>query len=98
MASLIMLIFWEVWNERNAIVFSRHQSTVCMVINKIKAIRRRGRSNRATGQTIRSKPGLALGRDRAGRVLVMQYMAQVATGAGAGPCRGGRSTGRSDRA
>jgi hypothetical protein len=36
MASLAMLISWEIWKERNARIFRHHFSTADMVINKIK--------------------------------------------------------------
>jgi hypothetical protein len=36
MASLAMLISWEIWNERNARVFQQYFSTSDMVINRIK--------------------------------------------------------------
>jgi predicted negative regulator of RcsB-dependent stress response len=36
MASLAMLISWEIWNERNARVFRQYFSTSDMVINRIK--------------------------------------------------------------
>jgi predicted negative regulator of RcsB-dependent stress response len=36
MASLVMLISWEIWNERNARVFRQHFSTSTMITNRIK--------------------------------------------------------------
>jgi hypothetical protein len=36
LTSMIMLISWEIWKERNACIFHHHQSTVAMVIVKIK--------------------------------------------------------------
>ena len=35
--SLAMLIIWEVWKERNARVFNRHQTSTTMLMEKIKA-------------------------------------------------------------
>jgi hypothetical protein len=36
MASLALLVSWEVWNERNAGVFRNKASTTMMVVAKIK--------------------------------------------------------------
>jgi hypothetical protein len=36
LASMIMLISWEIWKERNAHIFCHNQSTVAMIIAKIK--------------------------------------------------------------
>ena len=35
--SLAMLIIWEVWKERNARVFNRHETSTTMLMEKIKA-------------------------------------------------------------
>jgi hypothetical protein len=36
MASIAMLVSWEIWKERNPRVFSNNASTMAMVIDKIK--------------------------------------------------------------
>jgi hypothetical protein len=36
MASLAMVVFWKIWNERNAQVFQHQTSPVTIVIAKIK--------------------------------------------------------------
>jgi hypothetical protein len=36
MESLVMLVSWEVWKERNARVFKSDASTLNMVVSKIK--------------------------------------------------------------
>ena len=36
MASLAMLVSWEIWKERNARVFRSNSITVDMLVNKIK--------------------------------------------------------------
>jgi hypothetical protein len=36
MASMAMLISWEIWNERNARIFRHHFSTTTLISNKIK--------------------------------------------------------------
>jgi hypothetical protein len=36
MASLAMLVSWDVWKERNTLVFRNHSSAVAMVVARIK--------------------------------------------------------------
>jgi hypothetical protein len=39
MASMAMLISWEIWNERNARIFRHHFSTATLISNKIEEAR-----------------------------------------------------------
>ena len=36
MASLTLLVTWEIWNERNARVFNKKFATPCVILERIK--------------------------------------------------------------